>query len=296
MNAPKFLSSGDSAITVEFGNEISAEINACVHALDKALHKKNILGIVETVPTFRSLLIIYDPCITGGEKLKAKITKLCGDLEESSEGKKRIIEIPVLYGGEYGEDLKDVAEINKLTEDEVVKIHSGTDYLIYMLGFFLGIIYLNVASTRYVVDVGIWSEWFRSQYLGYDLKSFDYMWYIAQIRLLPAGGLAILGGTKFRKIAAYLFLLWAGLASGMILTSALLMLGVKGLILCVISMLPHFLCYIPAYAMLLLYLFRYPVSEWNSTKTLSFVLFLTMGIALECLVNPVLLKMFLRTL
>mgnify|MGYP000180650485 CR=1 FL=1 len=296
MNAPKFLSSGDSAITVEFGNEISAEINACVHALDKALHKKNILGIVETVPTFRSLLIIYDPCITGGEKLKAKITKLCGDLEASSEGKKRIIEIPVLYGGEYGEDLKDVAEINKLTEDEVIKIHSGTDYLIYMLGFFLGIIYLNVASTRYVVDVGIWSEWFRSQYLGYDLKSFDYMWYVAQIRLLPAGGLAILGGTKFRKIAAYLFLLWAGLASGMILTSALLMLGVKGLILCVISMLPHFLCYIPAYAMLLLYLFRYPVSEWNSTKTLSFVLFLTMGIALECLVNPVLLKMFLRTL
>ena len=168
--------------------------------------------------------------------------------------------------------------------------------LIYMLGFFLGIIYLNVASTRYVVDVGIWSEWFRRQYLGYDLKSFDYMWYVAQIRLLPAGGLAILGGTKFRKIAAYLFLLWAGLASGMILTSALLMLGVKGLILCVISMVPHFLCYIPAYAMLLLYLFRYPVSEWNSTKTLSFVLFLTMGIALECLVNPVLLKMFLRTL
>ena len=148
MNAPKFLSSGDSAITVEFGNEISAEINACVHALDKALHKKNILGIVETVPTFRSLLIIYDPCITGGEKLKAKITKLCGDLEASSEGRKRIIEIPVLYGGEYGEDLKDVAEINKLTEDEVIKIHSGTDYLIYMLGFLPGFAYLGGLDDR----------------------------------------------------------------------------------------------------------------------------------------------------
>ena len=148
MNAPKFLSSGDSAITVEFGNEISAEINACVHALDKALRKKNILGIVETVPTFRSLLIIYDPCITGGEKLKAKITKLCGDLEASSEGKKRIIEIPVLYGGKYGEDLKDVAEINKLTEDEVIKIHSGTDYLIYMLGFLPGFAYLGGLDDR----------------------------------------------------------------------------------------------------------------------------------------------------
>ena len=76
MNAPKFLSSGDSAITVEFGNEISAEINASVHALDKALHKKNILGIVETVPTYRSLLIMYDPCSTGGEQLKPMIATL----------------------------------------------------------------------------------------------------------------------------------------------------------------------------------------------------------------------------
>ncbi len=49
----------------------------------------------------------------------------------------------MLYGGEYGEDLKDVAEINKLTEDEVIKIHSGTDYLIYMLGFLPGFAYLG---------------------------------------------------------------------------------------------------------------------------------------------------------
>lgn len=148
MNAPKFLSSGDSAITVEFGNEISAEINACVHALDKAVHEKNIPGIIETVPTFRSLLIIYDPCITGGEKLKAKIAKLCRDLKASSENRKKIIEIPVLYGGEYGEDLKDVAKINNLTEEEVIKIHSGTDYLIYMLGFLPGFAYLGGLDDR----------------------------------------------------------------------------------------------------------------------------------------------------
>lgn len=148
MNAPKFLSSGDSAITVEFGNEISAEINACVHALDKAVHEKNIPGIIETVPTFRSLLIIYDPCITGGEKLKAKIAKLCRDLKASSENRKKIIEIPVLYGGEYGEDLKDVAKINNLTEEEVIKIHSGMDYLIYMLGFLPGFAYLGGLDDR----------------------------------------------------------------------------------------------------------------------------------------------------
>ena len=179
-----------------------------------------------------------------------------------------------------------------------MKIHGRQRYpfLVYMLGFFLGILYLNLASTRYVIDAGIWSEWFRNQYLGYDLKSFDYMWYVAQIRGLPAGGLAIMSGTKFRKPAAYLFLLWIGLSSGVLLTSAVLSLGIKGVILCIISIFPHFLCYIPAYAILLLYLFRYPETAWNVTKTLSFSVFLAMGIALECLVNPVLLKIFLKTL
>ena len=179
-----------------------------------------------------------------------------------------------------------------------MKIHGSQRYpfLIYMLGFFLGIIYLNLASGKYVIDAGIWGEWFRSQYLGYDLKSFSYMWYVAQVRCLPAGGLAVLSRTKFRKLAAYLFLLWLGLACGVILTSAVLALGVKGLILCIVSMFPHFLCYIPAYSMLLLYLLRYPASVWNLTKTLSFSVLLIMGIALECMVNPVVLKIFLRTL
>ena len=179
-----------------------------------------------------------------------------------------------------------------------MKIHGRQRYpiLIYMLGFFLGIIYLNIASTRYIVDTGIWGEWFRSQYMTYNLKSFDYMWYVAQVRCFPAGGLAILSGTKLRKPAAYLFLLWMGMASGVTLTSSVLALGMKGIILCMISMFPHFLCYIPAYSMLLLYLFRYPASVWNFTKTVSFSMFLMMGISLECLVNPVLLKMFLKVL
>lgn len=179
-----------------------------------------------------------------------------------------------------------------------MKIHNRQKYpfLVYMLGFFLGIIYLNIASGKYIVDAGIWGEWFKNQYLNYDLKSLDYMWYVAQIRCLPIGGLVILSGTKFRKLAAYLFFLWIGLASGVTLTSAVLALGVKGIILCIVCMFPHFLCYIPACIMLLVYLLRYPESVWNLTKTISFLLFLGMGIALECMVNPVLLKMFLKTL
>ena len=291
-----FLQCGEGALTVHLGDGIDPAINRRVTALQGAIGSAGLRGITDLIPAYADLTVCYDCTVISAKALQRQLRRLLDSLSVAGQDRRRVFQLPVCYGGDYGPDLDFVCHHSGLSAQEVIELHSAPDYLIYMLGFFLGIIYLNVASTRYVVDVGIWSEWFRSQYLGYDLKSFDYMWYIAQIRLLPAGGLAILGGTKFRKIAAYLFLLWAGLASGMILTSALLMLGVKGLILCIISMLPHFLCYIPAYAMLLLYLFRYPVSEWNSTKTLSFVLFLTMGIALECLVNPVLLKMFLRTL
>ncbi len=118
---------------------------------------------------------------------------------------------------------------------------------------------------------------------------------VLQVRLPEAGGLASSGDkVPENSSLSVSFMGWTGKWNDFS-TSALLMLGVKGLILCVISMLPHFLCYIPAYAMLLLYLFRYPVSEWNSTKTLSFVFISYYGNCIS-LVNPVLLKMFLRTL
>lgn len=179
-----------------------------------------------------------------------------------------------------------------------MKIRGKEKYpiLTYMLGFFVGILYLNRASGVYLMDAGIWGEWFRSQYLTYDLKVIDYMWYVAEVRILPAGILALLGRTKLRKVGVYLFLCWMGFASGAIFTSAVLALAVKGLILCIVSIFPHFLCYVPAYTILLVHLLHFSERGWSFTKTISFLLLLMMGIAMECLVNPVLLKIFLKTL
>ena len=144
----KYLPAGDKAIVMEFGNEISKEINAKIRNLVKFADEAKIEGIEEILPTYRSIQIMYNP-------LKIDYFDLVRNLEMLSsktvEGKKeiiKIVEIPTLYGGEYGPDINFVAEHNNITTDEVIEIHTGTDYLVYMLGFTPGFTYLGGMSEK----------------------------------------------------------------------------------------------------------------------------------------------------
>lgn len=140
---PRFLAAGDCALTVEFGNEISEEINAQVMALKKALTDGKTGGITEAVPTYRSLLVYYDPLQISYAALVRRIKKSLRYTDASSSGKKRIFEIPVCYGGKYGADLSDVATHTGLSEAAVISRHSAPEYRIYMLGFLPGFAYLG---------------------------------------------------------------------------------------------------------------------------------------------------------
>lgn len=146
MSEVRYLVSGDCAVCVEFGNAISPDINKKIRAFKIAVEKSGIPGIVETVPTYRSLLVHYQPEVIGFKELTGEFEKLMGDLSSIPIPPPTVIEIPVLYGDEMGPDIENVAEHNGKTVDEVIRIHTSEEYLIYMLGFIAGFPYLGGMS------------------------------------------------------------------------------------------------------------------------------------------------------
>lgn len=146
MSEVRYLVSSDSSVCVEFGNEISPDINRKIRAFKIAVEKSGIPGIVETVPTYRSLLVHYKPEVIGYKAITEKFKSLMGTLDNIEIPPPTVIEIPVLYGGEMGPDIENVASHNGKTVEEVIKIHTSQEYLIYMIGFIAGFPYLGGMS------------------------------------------------------------------------------------------------------------------------------------------------------
>ncbi|MGC8617030.1 MAG: 5-oxoprolinase subunit PxpB [Desulfurella sp.] len=139
----KFLPAGDKALVVEFGNEISEEINKIVINLGFFIETLNLPEIEEVVPTYRSLLIYYNPTRSNIIELKEKIEDLIENLTTVKPKEPKTFFIPVLYGGEFGPDLSFVAEFNNISESEVIRLHTSVKYKIYMIGFAPGFPYLG---------------------------------------------------------------------------------------------------------------------------------------------------------
>ena len=134
---------GDSAVSVEFENVISAECNARVSALGRSMMNAGEPGIREVLPTYRALLVCYDPEVLNYKGISALIERTARDIHTGGEHEVKVYRIPVCYGGDYGEDIADVAAHTGLTELEVIERHSAVDYRIYMLGFLPGFSYLG---------------------------------------------------------------------------------------------------------------------------------------------------------
>ncbi|MEM2367519.1 MAG: 5-oxoprolinase subunit PxpB [Candidatus Bathyarchaeia archaeon] len=140
----RYLPFGDHALIVEFGDVIDLAVNSKVIALNEALLKADIKGVEEFVPTYRSLLVRYNPAEITYDQLAVRIKEIEEALEskQAKTGGRKLI-VPVIYGGAYGPDLGYVAQYHRLTEEQVVRYHSGKDYRVYMIGFVAGFPYLG---------------------------------------------------------------------------------------------------------------------------------------------------------
>lgn len=150
MDGVRILNAGEQGIVIEFGNQICAQINSRVHKIAAILVDTMGDEIVEVVPTYRSLLVYFNPLKISRGQLIQKIEEVLNNEITDSVGKDegKVVYIPVCYDEEFGPDLQFVAEHNHLTVEEVIAIHTSTPYLVYMLGFTPGFPYLGGMSEK----------------------------------------------------------------------------------------------------------------------------------------------------
>ena len=143
MSDYRLLTAGDTALVVEFGDRIDRRVNQKVLALARRVAEARIDGIIETVPTFRSLMIYYEPLVLGRDSLAAHIDDIMMRGLRVVEGAGRAWHIPVCYDERLAPDLLEVAAATRLDPDEIVARHSAVTYHVYMLGFLPGQAYMG---------------------------------------------------------------------------------------------------------------------------------------------------------
>jgi KipI family sensor histidine kinase inhibitor len=141
----RFLAAGESALVVELGDAIDPELNARVLALDRALLRSPFDGCIEAVPSYRSLLVFFDPERTSAESAEEHVRRLEAEADRIERPAPRLREIPTVYDGE---DLEEVARRIGATPEEVVRLHSEREYLVYMVGFTPGFAYMGSTHDR----------------------------------------------------------------------------------------------------------------------------------------------------
>ncbi len=135
--APRLLPCGDRAVSVELGDEVNRELNARVLALEYLLQQRRLPGVGETVPSYRALLVYYDPLVVDYETLGATLRELYARARPEVLPPARTVELPCCYEG--------------LAPAEVVRLHAAADYYIYFVGFTPGLPYMTGMPDRLTI-------------------------------------------------------------------------------------------------------------------------------------------------
>ncbi len=140
MAGPRYLPAGEAALTVEYGTTADPAFHARVLALDAALAATPIGGVLESVPTYRSLMIHFDPALLGTADLVERLERL--DIAAAQSREPRHWRIPACWEPPYCEDLDEVARLLEIAPEQVVELHAAPRYTVVMYGFAPGFVFL----------------------------------------------------------------------------------------------------------------------------------------------------------
>lgn len=148
---PKIVPLGDAALLIQLGDEIDITINQRVHALAALINISRFEGVIETVPAYATLLVHYDPLILSFVQIKNYLREKVAQAADNVSRKRKRVEVPVRYGGEYGVDLESVARHCGLPMNDVIQIHSQEIYTVFMMGFTPGFPYMGKLDDAIIV-------------------------------------------------------------------------------------------------------------------------------------------------
>ncbi|HIX99804.1 MAG TPA: stage II sporulation protein M [Candidatus Dorea intestinigallinarum] len=166
-----------------------------------------------------------------------------------------------------------------------------------LAGFVGGILYANTGARDHILAAGIFSDYFLEQYTQAEIQTQDYFWYILSVRAGLLGVIALMGQMKkLRRWIVAAVLVWTGFLGGLFFTAAVIKLGPVGILFCLAAIIPQALFYIAGYGIVLWYFYSFPRASWNSAKTVGTILTIGVGIISESYLNPIFLKIFLKTI
>lgn len=180
-----------------------------------------------------------------------------------------------------------------------MRLHKNKGQLLIIflaVGFCVGILYENIISRGNVLFSDFFLRSNLERYLQTELIGEKYLWYVIKARIVVLAIVCLLGFLRWKKLYVILCLFVCGFFAGIISVAAVMQLGIKGILLCFVAILPQGIFYVLAYSILFLYWFRYPQIRWNRVKMLFFVVMFLSGILLEVYVNPSLVKLVIKIL
>ena len=147
----KYIPYSDCAVLVKFGDSIDAETGARVAEFTAEVRAAEIRGVLELIPAYSSLTVVFDPLLTDGKSIVRALKAARRHGRGHIDFRPVQYEIPVCYEGEFAPDMQSVENTTGLSKEEIIKIHTGRDYPIYMLGFLPGFAYLGNMDKRIAV-------------------------------------------------------------------------------------------------------------------------------------------------